>query len=127
MQRTPSANNNARPERRSLSLFGMPMSCRGDLVAVELNRQLDSELNLARRTGFTRRKSGAGDSAESRGAHDIPRLAEVCMIEQIEKLGAKLRAKLFAELSVLNNREIGVVEAGADNDVAAQIPKPRDG
>src|SRR5262245_54545241 len=47
------------------------------------------------------------------------------MIEKIKNLDAKLHADLFAELCVLDQRKVGVVEPRTDDHVAAQISETR--
>ena len=47
------------------------------------------------------------------------------MIEQIKELSAKLQTEFFAECRVFNYGKIGVAKAWSNDDVAAEIPKPR--
>src|SRR5262249_52336700 len=88
--------------------------------------QLQSKLDLPRRAGFTSWEARGGDPAECRRADDVARLPEVRMVEKVEELGAELRARGLADLRILDDRKINVVEARPDDHVASQTAEARD-
>src|SRR5947208_1303782 len=90
-----------------------------------LENQLHGKLNLPGRARITDAAACGGDHAESRGAHGPSGLGEIRVVEEIEELGAELDGQSFPDLHVLDQGEIKVVEAGANDPVAAETPKDR--
>src|SRR4051812_29312410 len=90
--------------------------------------KLEGELNLARRAGVARGEARVGDDAEGRaaGLRDAAGLPEVGVVEDVEELRAELHAHVLGEVRVLDDREVHVVEARADDDVAAETPVVED-
>ena len=108
-----------------------------------LEPELQSELQLPRRTRISRREASAGDGGE-RGRHRpcrrrngddgraVPRdgagLAKVRVIEEIECVQPELQVHSLRELGVFDKREVDISEARAVNGVAAQVAEvPRSG
>src|SRR5205085_9477303 len=50
-------------------------------------------------------------------------LAEVRVVKEVENFGAELHARLLRETRVLDDGEVRVVEAWADDDVASKAPE----
>src|SRR3954469_12169057 len=48
------------------------------------------------------------------------------MVEKIEELGPELRMHLFRQLDMLNDRKVGVIEAGPFDCIAAEIAEAGD-
>src|SRR5205085_10542986 len=88
--------------------------------------ELEGELNLARGAGVARLEARVGDDSEIadvEGAVRVPvdlrdatGLAEVRVVEEVEELGAELHAHGLGQVRVLDDREVRVVEARADDD-----------
>ena len=51
-------------------------------------------------------------------AHRVPKL---CLIEEIEKLGAELQALTFSDFRPLERRKLPIHESGAPQDVASEV------
>src|SRR5262249_30330526 len=104
-----------------------PMRHRVSLLLL-LEDQLQSELYLARRTRVPGRESGGADNAK-RCAADLRNaagLAEICVVKQVENLSPELHLYVLFYFGCLQDREIGVGESRANNNVAAQIPEVKD-
>src|SRR5262249_3578847 len=77
---------------------------------------------------FTGRKPGTLNHAE-RGAawrRRQTRVSEICMVEDVEYLRAKLRTDRFPNLRVFEDRKIDVVKAGPGEGIASQIAEVYD-
>src|SRR5262245_1394687 len=96
---------------RSLSRISQPTS----------ERRPHRELDLPRRAGIAAGEPRVGDAAEVRAADDAPRLAEIGVVEDVERLDAELEAGRPGEPQGFRQREVGVVESRADDDIPPQV------
>src|SRR3989442_11287660 len=95
---------------------------------LRLERQLQSELNLAGSCGgsdqLSRRRNGREALIEKLGHGSIGYL-EIRMVENVEEFRPELEVKSFADLGVLNQRQVEVANARPDYTVASGIAQPR--
>ena len=87
-------------------------------------QQLHRELDLARRARVAGRQPRRVMTPEARAAHrgDAARLAEVRVVEDVERLGPELDGRL-PDACPLDDRQVGVVEAGPRTALRARLPK----
>src|SRR5690348_8373976 len=88
--------------------------------ASSLEDVLQSELNDATVVS-------TGDLAERRAANRAVRLTKAGLVPDVEAFDAHLHAMMRGEIEVLEHREIGALESGTANGVAARIAGPLTG
>src|SRR3954452_15028372 len=93
--------------------------------ALTLQHYLNPKLYLARRARFPAGETRIRDPSKVGSTHDTPGLAEICVVQDVEQFGPELDPHSIAYLSVLQNREVGVVEGRSDNNVAPKAAKAR--
>src|SRR6185295_13715995 len=84
-------------------------------------RQPRDELQLPRRTRFSRWQARSRDLAERRAADDVAGWTEVRMVEQVEDIEPELDAGASPEALVLHERQVRIVEGGPDQRISAEI------
>jgi hypothetical protein len=99
------------------------------LRIVRSEYQLQAELSLARHAGdatapyygseLIRRWIQRWDN--TRGEDSATRRRKVWMVENIEELGAELKAEVFLDSRALHQTKVGVHVARADQVVSAQV------
>src|SRR5688572_17049020 len=103
------------------SVTASAATTRGRILASISKRQSHGQLNLTRRTRFARGQARPRDLTECWAADDVARRAEVGMVEHIEHIDPELQTETRAGLRVLDQRQIRVVEARSNDDVATQV------
>src|ERR1700722_2603131 len=107
-----------------------------ELNLQRLERQLQSQLHRAAAARpddrvscrHVRRRASATEGTCRRIIHSITILSavgigEIRMVEDIEKLRAELRMNSFAQVPVLGNRKVEVLEAGVRENIASHCPE----
>src|ERR1700676_177793 len=107
---------------------------RGSILSVvALELKLQRELQLPRRPGISRREARAGDRREGlqpgrRGWQDHyaratgrPRLPEIRMVEEVERIDTELEIESLRDLRVFDQRQIHVRKSRTGEGVASEI------
>jgi hypothetical protein len=86
--------------------------------------ELHGKLNLPGRAGVSGRRTGGRNLPEGvvggTGKCAVG-LAEIGVIENVEDVAARFQHQPLGELRLFNQREILILEAGTDDDVASEV------